>query len=79
MTFQALYYKGNNFLNLLDNENLPIKPMYTKGSTWLELFRHSNSLCARAMRAITNHALTGKYHLRFFPKESFKCLQFISN
>ena len=25
------------------------------------------------MRAITNHVLIGKYHLRFFPRESFKC------
>ena len=31
MTFQALDYKGNHFLNLLNEEYLPIKPMYMKG------------------------------------------------
>ena len=29
-------------------------------------------LCARATRAITNHALIGEYHLHFFPKKEFQ-------
>ena len=74
MTSQASDYKGNNFLDLLNNEYLPIKPIYTKSSAWLKLFRYSNLLYTRATRAITNHALTDKYYLRFFPKELFKCL-----
>ena len=30
-------------------------------------------LCARATRAITNHAPIGEYQLRFFPNEEFNC------
>jgi len=73
MTFQALDGKGNQFLDLIDNNLETIKPSYTKGSLWLQDFGHSNLLYARAMRAITNHSPIGKYHLRFFPKEEFKC------
>jgi len=72
--FQALDFKGDYFLNLLDNDYLSIKPTYMKGGAWLKLFGHSNSLCARVTRAITNHAPIGKYYLRFFPKEKFNCL-----
>jgi len=64
-------YKGNHFL--FDDNYLPIKPTYTKDGTWLKLIGHSNSLCARATRAITNHASIGNYCLRFFPKENFNC------
>ena len=73
MTFQALDLKGNQFLDLLDNDNNTIKLFYIKGGPWLKMFGHSNLLCAHATRAITNHAPTGKYRLRFFPKEEFKC------
>jgi len=72
MTFQASDLKGNQFLDLLDDNNNTIKLSYVKGGLWLKMFGHSNSLCARATRAITNHASTGKYRLRFFPKEEFK-------
>ena len=37
------------------------------------MFSHSNSLCARATRAIMNHAPIGEYRLRFFSREEFKC------
>ena len=73
MTFQASDFKGRNFLDLFDNDNSPTKPTYTKGGSWLKHFGHSNSLCTRATRAITNHAPIGEYRLRFFPKESFVC------
>ena len=33
MTFQALNYKGNNFLDLTDNDNFHTKPIYMKNST----------------------------------------------
>jgi len=36
-------------------------------------FRHSNFLCARVFRTITNHTSIGEYCLRFFPKESSAC------
>ena len=61
MTFQASDGKGNNFLDLLDNDYNPIIPSYIKGSLWLQAFGHSNLLCIRATRAITNHAPIGEY------------------
>ena len=72
--FQASNLKGNQFLDLLDDDNNTIKPSYVKGGSWLKTFSHSNSLCAYATRAIMNHTPIGKYRLRFFPREEFKCL-----
>jgi len=54
MTFQASDGKGRNFLDLLDDDFNPIEPHYKKGGPWLQAFGHSNSLCAHAVRAITN-------------------------
>ena len=73
MTFQASDLKGHQFLNLYDGDNNLLEPSYAKGSTWLKYFGHSNSLCARTMRTIVNHAPIGKYRLRFFPREDFSC------
>jgi len=73
MTFQALDQKGWQFLNLVDNDNNPIELFYINGGLWLKFIGHSNSLCARATRAIINHVSTGEYKLQFFPKEEFKC------
>jgi len=74
MTFQASDEKGNHFLELLDDNNNPLEPTYSKGRTWLKCFGHSNSLCVRATRAIVNHASIGEYRLRLFPREDFKYL-----
>jgi len=74
MTFQASDSKGNHFLDLLDDDLNPIEPSYIKGGPWLQSFGHSNSLCARATRAITNHTPIGEYHLRFLPNMDFSCL-----
>jgi len=60
MMFQALNTKGRQFLELSDDDLQPI-------------INHSNSLCARASRAIVNHASIGEYCLRFFSQEEFKC------
>jgi len=73
MTFQVSDSRGKNFLNLLDDNLYPIKPSYSKGGPWLLQFGHLNSLCACAIRAITNHTPIGEYRLRFFPRESFTC------
>ena len=73
MTFQASDRKGKHFLDLLDHNFNTIEPSYMKGSLWLQVFGHSNSLCAHAMRAITNHAPIGEYWLRFFPNKDFLC------
>ena len=72
MTFQALDGKGRQFLNLVDDNLNIIEPAYTKEGPWLKVFSHSNSLCACATRAITNHTPIREYHLRFFPNEDFK-------
>jgi len=74
MMFQASDGKGNQFLDLLDDNSCVIEPSYVKGGPWLQLFGHSNSLCVRMTRAITNHAPIGEYRLKFFPREEFKCL-----
>ena len=72
MTFQASDGKGNNFLNLLDDDLNKIEPSCARGGPWLQAFGHSNSLCAQTTRAITNHAPIGEYRLQFFPNMEFK-------
>jgi len=73
MMFQALDGRGNHFLDLLDNDLNAIEPHQVKGGLWLQLFGHSNLLCAHAMRAITNHAPIGEYRLWFFLSMDFLC------
>ena len=74
MTFQASNNKEKYFLNLLDDDLNPIESLYSKKELWLKFFGHSNSLYARASRAIINHTPIEEYQLRFFPQEEFKCL-----
>ena len=73
MMFQASDGKGNQFLDLLDDDCNPIELLYIKGGPWLQSFSHSNLLCARATRAITNHVPIGEYRLRFLPNMNFSC------
>jgi len=73
MIFQALDTKEKQFLDLLDSDDNIIKPLYIKGGSWLRHFSHSNSLCARATRAIINHTPIDEYRLRFFLREDFSC------
>ena len=73
MTFQASDGKGRNFLDLLDDDFNVIELHFAKGGPWLQTFGHSNSLCARVVRAITNHAPIGEYRLCFFPGMDFSC------
>jgi len=61
MIFQALDGKGRYFLDIVNDNCEDIELSYTKGGPWLQSFGHSNSLCTRATRAITNHALIGEY------------------
>ena len=74
MTFQASDGKDKNFLELLNDDLNIVEPSYIKGGPWLQLVGHSNSLYARATRAITSHAPIGEYRLRFFPNLEFSCL-----
>ena len=71
MLFQAADSKGRFFIDLLDDNLNPIELSNTKGGPWLQHFSHSNTLCAQASWAITNHAPIGR--LRFFPREEFTC------
>jgi len=61
MSFQASDKKGHKFLELLNNDNNPLELTYSKDSSWLKYFGHSNSLCMRATRAIVNHVPIGEY------------------
>ena len=74
MNFQAFNFKRNYFLDLLDNNHLPIKPTYIKSGPWLKLIGYLDFLCTKVIRAITNYMLIEEYQLRFFPKEIFNCL-----
>ena len=74
MLFQVSDSKGKNFLDLLNDNLNPLESLSIKEGPWLQWFTHSNSLCARSSRAITNHAPIEEYWLRFFPKEEFTCL-----
>ena len=73
ITFQASDGKGNHFLELLDDDLNAIELSYARGEPWLQAFGQSNSLCAHATRAITNHAPIREYRLRFFPNMDFTC------
>ena len=63
MMFQVSDLKGRNFINLVNSDNNILEPTYSKGGTWLQYFGHSNTLSARATRAITNHASIEEYRL----------------
>ena len=73
MTFQVSDGKGKHFLDLLDGNLNVIEPSYARRGLWLQAFSHSNSLCACAVRAITNHTLIGEYRLQFLPNMDFAC------
>jgi len=73
MLFQALDSRGRNFLELLDDDLNPIKPLAIKGGPWLQHFGYLNSLYVRATRAIVNHTPIREYRLCFFPREEFSC------
>ena len=47
---------------------------YAKGGGWLPFIGESVTLCARATRAILNHAPIGEFRQRFFPAECTQCL-----
>ena len=63
--------RGRNFLTL----NTEATPTYAKGGTWMSYLGHFISLCARATRAILNHAPIGEYRARFFPQKTCPCGQ----
>ena len=71
--FQASDQKGQQFLELVNDDNNSIEFFYSNRGSWLKFIGYSNLLCTRATRAIVNHAPIDKYRLYFFPKKKFKC------
>jgi len=65
--------KGNNFLDLKCDNQKSIQSNYVNDSSWPECISELVSRCARAPRAILNHALIGEYKQRFFLNENFWC------
>ena len=62
-----------HFLTLRDKNHKPLQPSYSKGGSWLTHIGQSVILCARATRAILNHAPIGEYRQHFFPAECTQC------
>jgi len=65
--------KGRDFLTTEMNKRYEFQPTYAKGRTWLSLFGHSITFCARAIRTILNHAPISQYRARFHPQEPVAC------
>jgi len=65
--------QGHHFLTLRGKNRKPLQPSYSKSGSWLTYFGQSVTLCARATRAILNHAPIGEYRQRFFPAECTQC------
>jgi len=61
---------GRNFLTMNTEKRTEATPTYAKGGMWMSYLGHSISLCARATRAILNHATIGQYRARFFRKHT---------
>ena len=61
ISFQALDEKGHQFLELLNDNNNMLEPIYSKDSSWLKYFEYSNLLYVRAIRAIVNYAFIKEY------------------
>ena len=65
--------QGHHFLSLKGGNRKPLQPSYAKGGSWLPFIAESVTLCARATRAILNHAPIGEFRQRFFPAECTQC------
>ena len=72
-TFNRPTVQGRHFLTLRGKNHKPLQPSYSKGGSWLTHIGQLVTLCARATRAILNHAPIGEYRQRFFPAECTQC------
>ena len=72
--FNCLTIQGQHFLPLRDRNRQFLQPSYSKGGSWLPHIGQLVTLCARATRAILNHAPIGEYRQCFFPAECTQCL-----
>ena len=66
--------QGRHFLFLKGGNRKSLQPSYTKGGSWLPFIAESVILCARATRAILNHAPIREFRQHFFPAECTQCL-----
>ena len=66
--------QGRHFLPLKGGIKNLLQPSYAKGGGWLPFIGESVTLCARATRAILNHASIREFRQRFFPAECTQCL-----
>ena len=73
-SFNCPTIQGRHFLPLRDRNRQFLQPSYSKGGSWLPHIGQSVTLCARATRAILNHAPIGEYRQRFFSAECTQCL-----
>ena len=65
--------QGRHFPTLRGKNHKPLQPSYSKGGSWLTHIGQLVTLCARATRAILNHAPIGEYRQCFFPAECTQC------
>ena len=72
-SFKDSKKKGQLFLEFEDDNEKVIKPMYTKGGSWLLHIGISNSVCVRFTRMMLGHAPIGEYQQRFFPNSPIHC------
>jgi len=66
--------QGHHFLTLRGKNHKPLQPSYSKDGSWLTHIGQLVTLCARATRAILNHASIGEYRQCFSPAECTQCL-----
>ncbi|KAF9439689.1 hypothetical protein P691DRAFT_690054, partial [Macrolepiota fuliginosa MF-IS2] len=66
-------FRGNQFLELTDRLDKPMKPKYTGGGAWLSRLQGSPGFTARCCRAILGHAPIGSFATRFFPHQPTSC------
>ncbi|KAF9439815.1 hypothetical protein P691DRAFT_768819 [Macrolepiota fuliginosa MF-IS2] len=64
---------GNQFLELTDRLDKPMKPKYTGGGAWLSRLQGSPGFTARCCCAILGHAPIGSFNARFFPHQPIGC------
>jgi len=65
--------QGCHFLPLKGGIKNLLQPSYAKGRGWLSFIGESVTLCARATRAILNHAPIREFRQRFFPAKCTQC------
>ena len=65
--------QGRYFLPLKGGIKNLLQLSYAKGGGWLPFIGELVILCARATRAILNHAPIGEFRQRFFPAECIQC------